>query len=238
MFLPAIPAYLWLWPRVTDASESAFQVIAYVYYLAGALFIGLRRWGLADLGLKRQGIAVSLLCGGAILVGRILITLSVEWPSHEPSLTPLHFVGDVLFYVGLVGLAEEPLFRGLIYHALETLSGARLAIWGSTLAFALYHVPGQGLLGGLGTFIIGGLFAAIRWRAGSIVGLIFVHGAIDITASYMLPTLNAGELGRPAIIHPAEMVVGSALLFFVIPLYLWKLYPWPRNPVCSEPPRV
>jgi membrane protease YdiL (CAAX protease family) len=235
MYLPGIPAYIWLWPRVSGSGQTGAQVFAYVYFLAGTLLIGSRHWRLSDLGLNRQGLAVSLTCGGAILVGRVLITLSVGWYRSSVSFSWLRFAGDVLFYVGLVGVSEELLFRGLIYHALEVERGTRLAIWGSTLAFALDHVPSQGPLGGLGMIIIGGLFAAIRWRAGGILGLIFVHGAIDIAASYMLPSLNASQLVRPAIINPGEMLIGCALLFLMVPVYLWRLYPWPRKPLSVAP---
>jgi hypothetical protein len=45
LFLPGIPAYLWLWPNVdnTDSLMPA-QVLVYLYLLAGCLIIGRRRW--------------------------------------------------------------------------------------------------------------------------------------------------------------------------------------------------
>ena len=45
LFLPAIPAYIWLWPNVSETDRLyPVQSLAYVYVLGGALFIGLRRW--------------------------------------------------------------------------------------------------------------------------------------------------------------------------------------------------
>jgi hypothetical protein len=49
-------------------------------------------------------------------------------------------IGDVLFYLLLVGVTEELVFRGLMYRALEEWRGTRWAIWGTTIAFGLWHV--------------------------------------------------------------------------------------------------
>jgi hypothetical protein len=109
-------------------------------------------------------------------------------------------------------------------RALDEWRGARLAIWGSALAFGLYHVGGQGPLVGLGGFIIGVIFGAIRWRAGGIVGLILVHGLVDITAMEMLPSMSIQEIGRPQVVHPILVILGYVLIV-AIPLYLWRLHP-------------
>ena len=64
LFLPALPAYLWLWPNVEGkAWLMPVQVVVYVYFLAGCLLIGLRRWNLDQLGLNRKGLELSLLGG-------------------------------------------------------------------------------------------------------------------------------------------------------------------------------
>ena len=75
-----------------------------------------------------------------------------------------------------------------------------------------------------GAFIIGLIFAATRWRAGSIVGLILAHGLIDVGALWLLPELRLEELGRPEIIHSGYLLLGY-LLIVGIPLYLWQLHP-------------
>lgn len=224
MFLPAIPAYIWMWPNVEGTSWIVAQLAAYAYMLAGCLFIGLRRWNLNQLGLNRNGIGLSLVCGALIIAGRVLITLSVDWPLWQHRYTLAGLVGDVVFYVAAVGLVEELIFRGLLYRALDEWGGARAAIWGSALAFGVYHVGWQGPPGLLAGLIIGAIFAAIRWRAGGIVGLIVVHGLMDVVAVAMLPSVNPQEFGRPDIASPILLLLGSGLLVGT-PLYLWKLYP-------------
>jgi membrane protease YdiL (CAAX protease family) len=225
LFLPAIPAYLWAWPVLEGTNLWILQCLAYAYILAGTLFIGLRRWRLRELGINRRGLWLSLICGLLILGGRTLVIATVDW---EASLRPFNLariLGEFGFYFGLVGLGEELLFRGLIYQALDEWAGTRWAIWGSSLGFSLWHIFGQGPLVGAAMLFYGLMFALIRWRAGGILGLILVHGAIDLAAAQMMPDTDVLALGRPGILHPLWMVLGLGLLLFV-PLYLWKIHPF------------
>jgi hypothetical protein len=102
------------------------QVLVYVYFLAGCLLIGLRRWNLDQLGLNRKGLELSLLGGVLIIAGRVLVTLSVDWPLWQTPITFGGLAGDLLFYIGAVGLAEELLFHWM-YRALEEWRGTRWA---------------------------------------------------------------------------------------------------------------
>jgi membrane protease YdiL (CAAX protease family) len=225
LFLPSIPAYLWLWPNVSGSQEQMVQILVYLYFLAGALWIGLRRWNLSQLGLNWKGLGLSLACGLALLVGRLLVIFSVSWNQSPPPFNIARLAGDTLYYIGLVGLVEELLFRGLLYRILEDWGGVRWAIWGTSLGFVLWHVFGQGLLVSLAGFIIGLVFALVRWRAGGIAGLILVHGLADITSAELLPSIDINQLGRPAITHPALLILGY-LLILLLPMYLWKIHPW------------
>lgn len=223
LFAPALPAYLWLWPNVNGPLQDAAQAAAYLYLLLGVIFIG-RRWSWDQLGVNGRGLALSLICGGLLILGRTLVILAVDWPLWTQPVTALGLLGDAAFYFGAVGLTEELLFRGLIYRALDEWRGVRWAIWGSTLAFGLYHLPAQGPLGVLGTGVIGLVFAVIRWRAGGLVGLIFVHGLADLLGKLMLPSLSLEAPGQPQITSRALLLLGYGLIAGV-PLYLWKLYP-------------
>lgn len=166
---------------------------------------------------------LSLICGALVIAGRVLVTLSVDWPLWQNPITAAGLIGDVLFFFGAVGFVEELLFRGLIYRALDEWRGVRWAIWGSSLAFGLYHVGWQGPLGAVAGIIIGVIFGAIRWRGGGIVGLIFVHGLMDVIGKLMLPTINPQEFGRPTIAHPVWLILGYGLLV-AVPVYLWKFF--------------
>jgi membrane protease YdiL (CAAX protease family) len=125
LFLPALPAYLWVWTNLSGSAIDIFQCISYVYILGGSLIIGLRRWSWSQLGLNKSGLGLSLACGLSILAGRLMIILSVDWTVHPAPFTLLGLLGNLMFYFGLVGLGEELLYRGLIYRALEEWLGVR-----------------------------------------------------------------------------------------------------------------
>ena len=224
LFLPAVPAYLFLWPNVSGTAQNLVQIMVYFYILAGTLWIGLRRWSWDQLGVNRRGFWLSLICGLFITVGRILVVLSVDWGAEPPAFNFLRLAGEILYYFGLVGLVEELLFRGLVYRLLEDRLGLRWAIWGSSFGFGLWHIFGQGLLVGLGTFFLGLLFALIRWRAGGILGLIIAHGLIDITVVQLVPEINTTIYGQIALPHPFVAYFGFFMIL-AVPIYLWKIYP-------------
>jgi membrane protease YdiL (CAAX protease family) len=226
MCLPAIPAYIWLWPNVQGTSAWIAQIITYAYIFGGTLFIGLRRWSWNELGMSRKGIWLTLGCGFVLLLGRQLVLYSIAWAGSPRAYNPLALAGQALFYIAMVGLVEELLFRGLIYKALLEWRGLRWAIWGSSFGFLLWHIFGQGPLIGAATFVIGLIFALMRWRAGGIVGLIFVHGLWDLQAVIWVADSNALVLrwGRPGIDNPVILLIGFGLMVLV-PLYLWRIHP-------------
>jgi membrane protease YdiL (CAAX protease family) len=226
LFLPTIPAYLWIWPNLEGGHYDIFQVFVYLYILTGTLFIGLRRWNWSQLGLNRQGIGLALACGLVILVGRLMIILSIDWGGHLAAFSWLRLAGDLAFYIGLVGLVEELLFRGLVYRLLEDWHGVRWAIWGSSIGFGLWHIFGQGVLIGITTLVIGLLFAQIRWRAGGIVGLILLHGLWDLQSVWLVPdaTIAINSPGAVSFRSPALVEVGTVLLLLV-PVYLAWIHP-------------
>jgi len=224
LFLPAIPAYIWMWPNLSGNPQWVVQALVYLYVLAGSVWIGRRRWSWGQLGLNRNGLWLSLACGLTIMMGRTLVILSIHWDLAAPQFGPLILVTQILYYFLLVGFGEELLFRGLIYRAVQDWLGTRWAIWGSSLGFALWHIFGQGPLVGAAMLFYGLVFALIRRRAGGIVGLILVHGLMDISAVLLLPDTDVLSLGRPQIPHPALLWSGLALLAFT-PLYLWIIHP-------------
>jgi membrane protease YdiL (CAAX protease family) len=223
LFLPAIPAYIWMWPRLDGSLNALVRSITYVYVLAGTLIIGLRRWSLNELGLNRKGLWLSLSCALSILVGRLLIILSIQWEVQPARLTIFGLFWDLFYYFALVALTEELLFRGLIYHALSGWLGLRWAILGSSFGFLLWHVFGQGPLIGLATFFIGLLFALIRWRAGGIIGLIVLHGLWDLESVLLISDSSAQILSnlQPPIASLAMLWLGTALLFLPVVFLLW-----------------
>ncbi len=234
MFLPGIPAYLWVWHSVSGTTADIWQVVVYLYFLVGCLLIGLRRWTCNQLGLNRRGIALSLICGSSLIAILILGRLALNLPFDFQPLTVERFVFDLVYFFVIVGFIEELLFRGVLYRALDDLRGTRLAIWGTAMAFGIYHVGGQGIIGGFGTALIGLLFALIRWRAGGFVGLIVVHGLYDIIAIEGWGNLEPAQLlDRLQTINRPLALVCDIILLGVF-LYLWKIHPMLFNKVMTN----
>ena len=223
MFLPAIPAYLWLWPNVQGAGAWIANSLSDLYAIAGSLVIGLRRWSLDALGVNRKGLWLGLACGLAIVTGRSLVILSVDWGLPVPQLSPLRLVGEFVFYFALVGIGQELLFRGLIYRAFEDWRGTRWAIWGSSICFGFWHLGGGPLII-LTTALYGLIFALLRWRTGGILGAILAHGLMDFAATLLFPNTDVLSLGRPDIPHPVWMILGLVLII-APPIYLWLFKP-------------
>ncbi len=129
MFLPALPAYLWLWPNVAGTSAWIANSVADLYAIAGSLVIGLRRWTLTELGVNRNGLWLGLACGLLIVTGRSLVILSVDWDLPPPHFSLLRIASELTFDFALVGIGQEYLFRGFIYRAFEDWHGIRCLIY-------------------------------------------------------------------------------------------------------------
>jgi membrane protease YdiL (CAAX protease family) len=225
MFLPAIPAYLWLWPNVTETSAWIANALSDLYIIAGSLVVGLHRWSLDALGVNRKGLWLGLACGLAIVAGRSLVILSVDWNLSPPQFSPLRLVGEFVFDFALVGIGQELLYRGLIYRAFEEWRGTRWAIWGSSICFGFWHLGGGPLII-IATALYGLIFALLRWRTASILGAILMHGLMDFVGVLLLPNTDvvSVSLSRPNILQPSWMIFGL-ILIMAPPIYLWLFHP-------------
>ncbi len=236
LFLPAIPALIWLWPNLPEGPlNDLVQSLVYVYFFCGVLLIGRRRWGWDQLGLNRGGLGVSLACGGVLIVERLLANVILGLPLDLRPFVLAQFAWNVFFYFVLVAFVEELLFRGLIYRALEGWRGTALAILGSSLGFAVWHVGWAGPLI-LAHFLIGLFLGLIRWRAGSILGLIFIHGLDDLlSVVFQSPAgiASLDQLVKIKIVQPGAAVAGDLLLLAAFVYLIWG---YPRLHRRPQPP--
>jgi sodium transport system permease protein len=146
----------------------------------------------------------------------------------------LSFDGSPLWAVILLGavvpaVCEETLFRGLIYGALER-SGARVALIGSTLLFALAHGSVYRLVP---TAMLGLAMGLLRWRSNSLLpSTIFhaLHNGLAVTLVYLKPSFAAELLGTAVL--PGWMIASGLAVFVVGSLVAL----WPGRP--AAPPGV
>ncbi|MFN2298413.1 MAG: lysostaphin resistance A-like protein [Anaerolineales bacterium] len=227
LFLPAVPALIWLWPNLRDEHlQTAVQSAAYVYVLAGVLWIGRRRWSWEELGITHRGFWLGAVFGGVLFLLRILALLGFRLPVAFKPLQALPFLWDIVFYFGFVALTEELLFRGLLFRALEDGWGPAAAVIGSAAGFALWHIGWAGPLV-IGHFVLGLYFGLIRRRSQGILGLIAAHGLYDLFAEQLaepipldgiLQAIARGEVAA------AWLLLGDGLLVGAVIFLIW-VYP-------------
>jgi membrane protease YdiL (CAAX protease family) len=226
MFSPAPFFYLWFWPVVRGGDwEHWSMVVVYFYFLAGTLAIARPRWSLAELGVNRQGIGLSLICGAVFALAVYIGLQGTNLPPAPRLPTPLLLIGDIAAYFGQVGPIEELLFRGLIYKALLDWRGLRWAIWGSALAFGFYHVGRSGLVAALAISLIGLVWGLIRWRAGGIVGLFLIHATYDTVSRYLWPAPMPDDPTAVVQITNRIYPMLADVIFLGLIVYLWRLHP-------------
>jgi membrane protease YdiL (CAAX protease family) len=136
-----------------------------------------------DLGLVRPGrLATSL--GGAMAV---LVLAGAAWLTSPAIRVPAPSqlaAGLLLFGLGTAP-AEELLFRGVLYGAVDRWRGPVAATIVSATAFALAHVPVYGW-GSLGLALSAGLlFGWLRWWSRSLLVPGMVHVVADLAILWL-----------------------------------------------------
>ena len=86
-----------------------------------------------------------------------------------------------------VAICEELIYRGFVQGLCQSVGGSILAgIFGSALFFAAAHVY-QGRRGLISTFIVGAIFATVRWWTGNLLPSVCAHFATDLAAGLYAP---------------------------------------------------
>src|SRR5262245_60956677 len=80
-------------------------------------------------------------------------------------------------------IAEEMLFRGLLYRGLEAKVGAIATIMITSILFGLVHYLGFGWPRAVATGCLGLLFGVIRWRTGNTTAAMVAHPALNVAAA-------------------------------------------------------
>ena len=152
-----------------------------------AVLIRARGFTWADLGWKpvpwswlAAGAAASVgiyvaLISVQLLIGKV--TGEVNWlPAPLPLFTPsvFGFAASLVFGAVTVPVAEELLFRGVLYRWLRDRWGTSAGILLSALVFALLHPPAAGAT--VQIFIIGMALAWFYERSGSLWPSVVLHG--------------------------------------------------------------
>lgn len=134
-----------------------------------------------------------------------------------------HPLAKFLSIVVLAPVAEEMLFRGLIFREFARRYSTRHAIWGSAGLFALFHLnPWQAIV----AFPIGVLAAWLVLRTGSIIPGILLHAVLNFTSSFLLVPLGVlfgyeEDQMYEASHLPWQMLVAGAVATVIGLAWLW-----------------
>ncbi len=157
-----------------------------------------RGWSLASLGIAMEnrpaaiGIGLALASALALVqfvafrqLRRVAPEQRGRLPEIARKLMPQN-LPEALAFVGLVctvSLCEEFLYRGFVFSVFERVLGgsAIAAILGSSVLFGVGHVY-QGRRGMTNTFVLGAIFAGVRFWTGSLAPPILAHLAVDLVA--------------------------------------------------------
>jgi membrane protease YdiL (CAAX protease family) len=135
--------------------------------------------------------------GAAVLMYIVmLLALKQRWPSRgEASKRRLyeilpHNAEEMVPYLLLcivAGTAEEIVYRGVMTELVQSLTGiALVTIVLLSISFAAAHAM-QGLRSMMGIFVIALACHAVVWLAQSLVPVMVVHFAYDLTAGILIP---------------------------------------------------
>jgi membrane protease YdiL (CAAX protease family) len=112
----------------------------------------------------------------------------------------------------LVGMAEEMMFRGIVFGVTERALGSRAAIAISSLLFALTHLPNDGisLLAIVNLAAYGVLQAALYMKTRHLWICIGTHIAWNYCVGQIFSTTVSGHAGSPGLLRGE--LLGSPLL--------------------------
>jgi membrane protease YdiL (CAAX protease family) len=135
--------------------------------------------------------------GAAVLMYVVMLSaLKLRWPNRsEASKRRLyeilpHNAGEMAPYVLIcivAGTGEEFVYRGVMTELVQSLTGiALVTIVLLSISFAAAHAM-QGLRSMMGIFVIALACHAFVWLAQSLVPVMVVHFAYDLTAGILIP---------------------------------------------------
>ncbi len=106
-----------------------------------------------------------------------------------------YLLRDTIYMVFFVGLAEELLFRGLIFNDLKRIFGWKSALLGQGALFGMMHMTWRSPIEIAFTFAAGMVLGYIYHRTKSLVGPISMHAVNNILLISILPYLYPSIAG-------------------------------------------
>jgi CAAX protease family protein len=154
-------------------------------------YLAMSRLGWGGVG-RSIGIGLAAYVAFVVLLG-VLEVLRSAGIEAAPAPAPAKIVIDNAMIMSLAAywfvlvvaapIAEEMLFRGLLYRGLEAKVGAIATIVITSILFGMVHYLGFGWPRAVATGCLGLLFGVIRWRTGNTTAAMVTHAAINFAAA-------------------------------------------------------
>ena len=139
--------------------------------------------------LHRKDVPLLLIMGGASALGFNILFSLLKITENSGTYTEiadrqfsLPLWAGIILYGIISPIAEEIVFRGLVYNRLYRQFGITMAILGSAILFGVYH---GNLVQALYGFILGIIMAILYERYGSFVVPVLLHSAANICVYVM-----------------------------------------------------
>lgn len=167
-------------------TEVSGNYIVYSIYIAcSVLLTKYNGRSLAEIGLTRKRLLPSFGYSGILVAAAFLRSLIFADLKISPDANSWANVAYNLFYWMFGGLGQEVLFRGLILFSLQRWKGWKIALVVSSVLFGLMHVR-QGVIGVMGTFLVGVYWGWAALKTKNIIGTSIVHGFYNFIFMFLL----------------------------------------------------
>ncbi len=172
------------------------------------------------------GYALCFLCGvsACVVLNHVLMysgvygLLADDYESSAAILYQGSMALELISVGVLTPVAEELIFRGLIFRRLRWALDAVPAMLLSALLFAIFH---GNLLQGIYSFAIGVLLAFVYERTHSLLAPVFVHVGANLVSVFLTELEGLQSLYLKGNETAFLLVTGGMMLLFVIAFYLF-----------------
>jgi membrane protease YdiL (CAAX protease family) len=173
----------------------------------------------------RVGLRSAYWVGAYPVVGVLGASIAVAMSPNIPN--PVAIIAVVLLLNLFVGLAEETLFRGIVFGALRQKHQLFTAICVSSVAFGMLHLVNLGIGQALSLTLfqvvnataLGALFCAIALQANSIWPAIVLH---MVWNSFVMLAQAVAE-ADPVAYQPQADAAPLSMISFVLPVILFAI---------------
>lgn len=177
--------------NISPLLQRAFNIIALLSLNLPALSVAfLVKDNLADYGFSRRNLLRQIAIGTGIGLGMAVVLTLIPMLlfgansiyTGERYTTAAEAIAGLAYFVFVVGLSEEFIFRGFLYEKLDNFCVSdEMPIFLSSALFGLFHLSGFNLIGILLPGLIGAFFCLCKKKIPgcTLLSLAIAHGIHD-----------------------------------------------------------